>query len=368
MQKERKKFYGEKEKIIIKNNLEQILLYYGATPTKYNWNCVPSRHNNPKANLSVRGNICCCHCGLSGDALKVISIMEAEEDFYKIIKKGLEILNYPNYSDNNNSINNLNANTIIKEKKTDSKFNLNQQNQNYDCDLTKIITENFKKMKRNYYDYFCNRGIDNLDIIKKYRILVGNPTKILPYHLLPYLGHNISSYRYIIPIWYKQKVVNCLLRRDDLLNTIGAKVLNLKGLPLYIFNQGYLEKNKKNHIYFICEGIFDALSFENFNDTEITGIALNSASMVNKFIEIIKNNLDHLKEDNVKFFCCLDNDKAGKEASKKLIDNISEMNLFIRKISVDPHKDINEFYTKNIYDFNLKIYKIIEYFKENEIV
>lgn len=359
--------FTEEEKIKVLDNLENILLYYGARPGKSNWFCIPGRHakQDEELTVAVKGNrkVCACHCGVMGDSLKVIAFMEGYNlryDFPKVLKKGLEILgsNIVNSSSNNYQA----AINKVKEIK----------NHNINYDLTKIITNYFKKMDKNNYDYILiDRGIDNIKLIKKYRILVENPIKVFPKKILPWVRlddetYNLHAYRYIIPVWHKGKVVNCILRRDDNISNKGKKALNLRHLPTSIFNIGSLEKHTKKHMFFITEGIFDALSFENPEFSGVTGISINSCVMVNKFLEKVKNNVNQLKENEVIFVCCLDSDERGKQWTEKLREGLNDFELKNFALDFSPYKDANEFYIKDTKIFLNKTFQLIDYFKNRE--
>jgi hypothetical protein len=333
----------------IKRNLKTILKYYGARETPYNWDCLHARHNNPKGNLTIdnNNNVCCCHCGLKGDSLNVISILEnldIKKDFPLIIEKGKSILN-------------LNIQNVqVKDRE---KSNIKKQN-NYNFtnyNLTKIITNYYTKInnfkiRRKTHVYFFKRNILKIYLFDKYKILIEDPRKVFPKELLPNVN-NIFSYQNIIPVWEDGKVVNCLLRRDEYLNKGGVKILNLKGLSLKIFNIDYIKNSKFNDILFITEGIFDCLSFE---DMGYKSISLNSISMIDKFVEILKLNLNQLIQNKVVLIIAFDMDEKGVEARKKLHNKIKEINLVTFFITIKEYKDVNEFYIKD----GRSLYKIIK--------
>lgn len=330
----------------IKRELKRILIYYGAKPNENgNWDCIASRHGNHKNNLSIKGNICCCHCGLQGDSFNIIAEMEGfdcKSDFSLIAKKAAEILNLPmqNYQ---------------RKKKED---NFDRQIHNPDItqsniDLTKIITENFKKAKRGNYEYFYKRGFNNLDIFRKHKILISNPRKIFPVEIVPQLN-NIWAYEYIIPIWKNRKVVNCILRRNDLKSKKNNKTMNLKGLKVEFLNSDYLQGNNIEHL-FICEGWADALSFETLG---YKSISINTITMINRFISEIKENINNFKKTI--FFICFDNDEKqwGQKYAKKLVVQLKENKLKAFNLNIKKqYKDINEYFVNDLNLFK----KSIEY-------
>ena len=355
------KKFTEAQKDQIRNNLEKILTYYGAKEGKYNWQCIPSRHKKPDNDLSIKGNVCCCHCGLKGDSFNIIAELEGydiKKDFYKIIEKGIEIVGCQNptiyYETRRNK---SNKNVESKEFK----------NIEYNLNLTDIILQFFPLSKAYYY--FYRRNIKNDRLLKHYKIICDDPRKIFPKELLPQV-YNLWSYQNIIPVWQDGEVVNVILRRDDYLNKKNKKTLNLKGLPLKIWNAGYIRHSQKNDIFFITEGIFDALSLECI---DCKGIALNSITMVNKFLDIIKEFIDQLKENQVKFFICFDNDPRNPEkpnekmpseiARESLDEGLRTLGLKSIILKLNKYKDVNEFYMNNAALFREEIYKAIKFIK-----
>lgn len=342
--------YTEEQKELIRSNLRKILIFYGAIPGQYNWTCIADRHKNPKDDLSLKGNVCKCHCGLGGDSFSVIAEIEGyniKKDFPQIIKRGLEIIG-----------SNV---TPIKYRCYDKNIGHGQEKKEPKHDLTKIILQNFKNSKS--YVYFKKRNIRNLELMKKYRIFIENPVKVFPKDLLPKI-YNIWAYQNIIPVWEDQKVVNVILRRDDYLSKKNKKIMNLKGLDLKIWNAGYIRHSKFKDKLFLTEGIFDALSIESIGGK---GIALNSIVMVSKLLIIIKEFIDQLKENQVKFFICFDNDERkdpdkptnSEKAKDKLDSELRKLGLKSFIIKLNNYKDLNEFYNKEKNNFTEKIKRIV---------
>lgn len=342
-----KRFFTNEDKQYIKENLEKILLYYGAIPPKTqkgNWTCLRSRHKTPENSLSVKGNICCCSCEIKGDSLNVIKIMEGLDKFNEVVEKGLNILGCDLSIMNRPQPEHKQTKVEIKKKQ-------------YDIDLTNIISEYYKNMQEWQYKYFYKRGIYNRKLFDKYKILIENPARIFPKEILPN-NKRLYMYRNIIPVWEGNKIKNCILRKDDKFLSSGLKVLNLKDIPLKIFNINYLYKVKENDFLFITEGIFDCLSFENFG---YKAISINSSSMINRFIDNVIYNKEHLIKNKIKFIICFDNDKAGIEGTNKLDEMLRKLELRSYIFKLSKYKDINEFYTKNFNTFREKIKEKINY-------
>lgn len=330
------------DKDSIKNRLQDILIYYGARPPKghnKNWSCLPSRHKDPINDLSVKNNICCCHCGLKGDSFAVIAEMEGldyKNDFLLIANKAADILRLDNAcncpASNLKEDNAKTKNNQEKQKDSDKIFN----------ELTSIITNKFRDSKKIDYKYFYNRGITRPGIYGRHKILVCDPTKIFPSELLPGL-RNIWAYQFIIPVWRHGKVVNCILRRDDIKSKENNKTMNLKGLKVELLNCDFLESDKIKYL-FICEGWSDALSIEN---EKRYAIAINSITMINYLVRRLDENREKLK-DTI-FYIIFDQDENGwgQKASKDLFKKIKELKLAVANLGIKkPFKDINDFYVK----------------------
>lgn len=124
-------------------------------------------------------------------------------------------------------------------------------------------------------------------------------------------------------------------------DTITGKFKKQKeGEQKAFFNQKAL--NTESKVVFVCEGEFDCLSI-----IELTGIpnaiALGSTSYTDKLIGLLKD-----KFTDKTFIIALDNDKAGKEATKKVIKGLQQLN--INCVGADlcgGVKDINEYLQQN---------------------
>lgn len=342
------------DKEYIKDNLEKVLIYYGAMPPKNgrgNWACLASRHKNPLNNLSVKNNICCCHCGIKGDVFSVIAEMEGlnysdKEDFLLILNKASEILNL-----------NESVSPSQKERHNSNKHNNTEEkpeNEKYYIDLTNIITQYYNNYSHKInYIYFIKRGL-SLEVIKKHKIIIANPKKIFNPEILPKLN-NIWAYEYIIPVWKNGIIVNCILRRNDYKSNNNKKTLNLKILRTEFLNYNYLDSNPK--YLFICEGWADALTFENLGHK---AIAINSIVGISRLIKLVENNINKLK--NTIFFVAFDQDEneRGQEASKELVKQLKELNLRAFNLNIKkPFKDINEYFIKDKKSFMKSINYLI---------
>ncbi len=141
-----------------------------------------------------------------------------------------------------------------------------------------------------------------------------------------------KDYQYLIPL-------------DDQAYTVRSS-RNEQGKPKYLnsrgesalLNKGYIENpSLTDEIIYIAEGPLDALSLEELG---YKAIALNSTSNKGKLIELMKNNSNKLKEKL--FIVALDNDQAGSNASKEIVEQIAGLGLRITVFNLEGYKDINE--------------------------
>ncbi len=341
------------EKEEIRNNLDKILIYYGAKPGKTihaNWTCLASRHKNPQNNLSVKENknICCCHCGIQGDSFDVIAEIENidKNDFASTVQRAREILNLP-------EIKEYKKNSLNGYKNNNGSQNIKNTNFNFDGNsITQKIDAVLKSSKFIDYKYFFSRGLTK-EIILSQKIIISNPKKIFPREILPKCL-NIWAYEYIIPILENGKFVNAVLRRNDEKSMSNSKTLNLKGLDIRFLNEDYLSKDNMKNI-FICEAWADALSFESLG---ANAISLHSITGINRLTSIIKEN--HNKLENTNFYITFDNDLDGSKAAKKLYLMLKEINIKVKNLKLIEYKDVNEYLTKDKNKFKASIKEIIK--------
>lgn len=143
---------------------------------------------------------------------------------------------------------------------------------------------------------------------------------------------------------------------------------NSKGKQ-HIFNEEILfqiiAKNDLKQYLFICEGWADSLSLL---DNECQSIALNSTNNSKKFLEIItknKNTFDKDFKDNFVFLLAFDNDKAGKQATAFLMEELKKLGLkcfdvtsYLLAYGGNNYKDVNEAYIDNREEFIKRVTRI----------
>lgn len=201
-------------------------------------------------------------------------------------------------------------------------------------------------------DYFVNRGLTD-KTIHKYKL--GYREEGLNYAIknskcLEEKENNFYKlYKYYLPVLDNEGECDYFITRIDDQDAkkmgyeIKSKTHNLKGYPSKLFNQRYITNEVMDAEYiFIVEGIFDALSLEEF---DYKAIALNSCSNVKILLNLVKNNIDSVK--NKTMIIIPDNDEAGEEAKNKMESELKQLGIdnLICKLP-EEFKDVNE-YLKN---------------------
>ena len=218
--------------------------------------------------------------------------------------------------------------------------------------------------KNNDYAYFISRGL-SLDTIQKYNLIthreglnsiVGANKGDALYYAFGYIYH------YFIPLRDENNdVVSFVLRANDkVLNDQLAqaerngkplklnKTHNLKGTEMIPFNvpclvdSSYLE-NPIDKRLFICEGVFDSLSFLDYGKNSISANSANNYSKVLKYITKHKDSLS-----DYEFVLCGDDDNQGKNFNEKLHEGLSKLKLKVNILPVPlGYHDFNEVYSTN---------------------
>lgn len=242
---------------------------------------------------------------------------------------------------------------------TDSKFETNQKNL---IDQIKKITDffirNMNEVKSTEaLDYLKNRKLDGEDI-KNYKLGFAekDEKKIIQYcknnnisdadfkklGLLSEKGNFLFKNRIIFPITnFRSEVVGFGGRA---LEDFGPKYLNSSESSIYKKNRtlyflpNFLKDVKKHKFVVIVEGYFDVIAFNKLGYSNVaspsgTALTIQQLSQVSKYTDEI--------------YLCFDNDQAGIEATKRIVEiknNISK-DLNIYSISLpSKYKDISEFY------------------------
>lgn len=189
-------------------------------------------------------------------------------------------------------------------------------------------------------EYYLSRGLN--ETIDKYKLGYspnGYNDALREFPELNIKHNNAAAYKYFIPIIDVDGVYRYLIARHD--NSINEKqkTWNMKGLDIRVFNDRYLKAPIQDNILFVCEGWADALSIE---EAHYKGIALNSTQNANRFIDIVKNNIDILQ--NKTFVIALDNDIAGGKAITVIEEGLNSLRIATERFKLPKtYKDINEF-------------------------
>lgn len=169
-------------------------------------------------------------------------------------------------------------------------------------------------------DYFNNRGLSK-EIIDRFN-LGYNPEKNLV--TIPY---NPSCKGYVHRI---------LWNSDNKYCKFGNEIFNTDAL--YESSVNALLFGSKDYV-FICEGQIDALSFEEIG---LSAIGIGGVNEVSKLVKQLKE-----KPSNKILVLALDNDKAGKRATGKFIEELAENGLdqeyVVRSDLYGKYKDANEY-------------------------
>ena len=242
---------------------------------------------------------------------------------------------------------------------TDSTFETNQKNL---IDQIKKISDffirNMNEVKSTEaLDYLKNRKLDGEDI-KNYKLGFAekDEKKITQYcktnnisdadfkklGLLSEKGNFLFKNRIIFPITnFRSEVVGFGGRA---LEDFGPKYLNSSESSIYKKNRtlyflpNFLKDVKKHKFVIIVEGYFDVIAFNKLGFSNVaspsgTALTIQQLNQVSKYTDEI--------------YLCFDNDEAGIEATKRIVEiknNISkDLNLY--SILLPPkYKDISEFY------------------------
>ena len=242
---------------------------------------------------------------------------------------------------------------------TDSKFETNQKNL---IDQIKKISDffirNMNEVKSTEaLDYLKNRKLNGEDI-KNYKLGFAekDEKKITQYcktnnisdadfkklGLLSEKGNFLFKNRIIFPITnFRSEVVGFGGRA---LEDFGPKYLNSSESSIYKKNRtlyflpNFLKDVKKHKFVIIVEGYFDVIAFNKLGFSNVaspsgTALTIQQLNQVSKYTDEI--------------YLCFDNDEAGIEATKRIVEiknNISkDLNLYSILLP-SKYKDISEFY------------------------
>lgn len=185
-------------------------------------------------------------------------------------------------------------------------------------------------------DYFSNRGLSR-EIIDRFN-LGYDPEKNLV--TIPY---NPDCKGYVHRI---------LWNSDNKYCKFGNEIFNIDAL--YDFNVDTLQFGSRDYA-FVTEGQIDSMSFEEIG---LSAIGLGGVNEVSKLIKQLKK-----KPSDKIFVLALDNDKAGRRATGKFIEELAEAELDQGYIVISnlygKYKDANEFLIADREGFAIKMKTIV---------
>ena len=242
---------------------------------------------------------------------------------------------------------------------TDSKFETNQKNL---IDQIKKISDffirNMNEVKSTEaLDYLKNRKLDGEDI-KNYKLGFAekDDKKIIQYcktnnisdadfkklGLFSEKGNFLFKNRIIFPITnFRSEVVGFGGRA---LEDFGPKYLNSSESSIYKKNRtlyflpNFLKDVKKHKFVIIVEGYFDVIAFNKLGFSNVaspsgTALTIQQLNQISKYTDEI--------------YLCFDNDQAGVEATKRIVEIKNNIGKDLNIYSIllpSKYKDISEFY------------------------
>ena len=311
----------------------------------------------------IRGNKGMALCPFHGEKTASMSFTDEENLFHCFgCKEGGDIFKYIQMINNvefQESVEIAADKYSFNLTYTDSKFETNQKNL---IDQIKKIADffirNMNEVKSTEaLDYLKNRKLDGEDI-KNYKLGFAEKDEktIIQYcknnnmsdadfkklGLLSEKGNFLFKNRIIFPITnFRSEVVGFGGRA---LEDFGPKYLNSSESSIYKKNRtlyflpNFLKDVKKHKFVVIVEGYFDVIAFNKLGYSNVaspsgTALTIQQLNQVSKYTDEI--------------YLCFDNDQAGIEATKRIVEiknNISK-DLNIYSISLpSKYKDISEFY------------------------
>ncbi|MEM2030904.1 MAG: DnaB-like helicase C-terminal domain-containing protein [Archaeoglobaceae archaeon] len=141
-----------------------------------------------------------------------------------------------------------------------------------------------------------------------------------------------------LPFWDENG--NLIYWQERFLDESQQKYNNPRGLPKRIFNEHYFKTLDEGETIFICEGVFDALSFES--------LGYKAIALCGVDIERLKKLIESTRADEKYILItAFDNDEAGRRAREQLPYQAFEIPR--------EYKDANEFYVKDPHLFDVAV-------------
>ena len=311
----------------------------------------------------LRGNKGMALCPFHGEKTASMSFTDEENLFHCFgCKEGGDIFKYIQLMNNvefQESVEIAADKYSFNLTYTDSKFETNQKNL---IDQIKKISDffirNMNEVKSTEaLDYLKNRKLDGEDI-KNYKLGFAekDDKKIIQYcktnnisdtdfkklGLFSEKGNFLFKNRIIFPITnFRSEVVGFGGRA---LEDFGPKYLNSSESSIYKKNRtlyflpNFLKDVKKNKFVIIVEGYFDVIAFNKLGFSNVaspsgTALTIQQLNQISKYTDEI--------------YLCFDNDQAGVEATKRIVEIKNNIGKDLNIYSIllpSKYKDISEFY------------------------
>lgn len=337
----------------------------------------------------IRGNKGMALCPFHGEKTASMSFTDEENLFHCFgCKEGGDIFKYIQLINNvefQESVEIAADKYSFSLTYTDSKFETNQKNLIEQIKkISDYFIKNMNEMKsEDAVAYLKDRELEGEDI-KNYKIGFAekDEKKIIEFcksndisdsdfkklGLFSDKGNFLFKNRIMFPITnFRSEVVGFGGRA---LEDYGPKYLNSSESSIYkknrtlYFLSNFLKDIKKNKFVIIVEGYFDVIAFNKLGYSNVaspsgTALTIQQLSQISKYTDEI--------------YLCFDNDNAGIEATKRIVEiknNISkDINLYTILLPKE-YKDISEFYesgNKNIKEILSDKKDLIEFCVDNLI-
>lgn len=262
----------------------------------------------------------CFSCGEHGDIFDLVGYIEnLQNDFKKQYNRTLKIMRPY-----------MNSGKTIEVKKESDK-------------ILDVIKE------EDYTDYLhkCHEGVSQTDYFNKRGLDKGIIDRFN-------LGYDVKKNLITIPYNpdYKGYVHRILWDSDNKYCKFGNEIFNLNAL--YMDSANALFLGSKDFV-FVTEGQIDAMSFEEIG---LNAIGLGGVNEISKLIKQLKK-----QSCNKILILALDNDKAGRRATGKFIEELAEAELeqeyVVNSNLYGKYKDANEYLVDDRKGFIKKMNEIM---------
>ena len=261
-----------------------------------------------------------CHkCEKAGD---VIDLMEEREgtDYNGALKKGAEMLRV--------EADGFSFNGSQRVKENNKKVEKMKVEENKVIDYKEYYEKLYGNYEEEFFNYIEQRGI-SINTASYFKLLY-DPSWRSPKALREHKNPPASK-RIIVPTSNNSYLARAIEEVEPAYKCIN-EVGNGKQ---HLFNEKALKQD--NEFIFVCEGFFDAMSLYELNN-DISVIGLNSTTNIKLLLKYLKE-----KKTEATFLICLDNDEAGKTATRRLTEGLQELNINYSLMDLNgDYNDINE--------------------------